>query len=188
LLEINFKYFSNPLKNAEFTDEKCQSCGSDEYCLEGVYFDKGDEVTSVCLDCLKKGIVTVDIPEFIQERIKSHLHETFPSKDEKEIELLYHSLLRELERTPPVPWIQYNDWPVCCGDFMQYIGEWKREDFNNAAEDRNGKNFIISILDDFTKSKIDDVDVFWNDIGEYTAVFVFKCLQCDKLTAIAQSY
>ena len=33
-----------------------------------------------------------------------------------------------LKYTPPIPWVQFNDWKVCCDDYMQYIGEWEQKD------------------------------------------------------------
>ena len=186
--KYKFKYFMNPEANAEFTEENCQFCGTKEKCLEGEYFDREDEVTSVCLDCLVKGETTVQIPQYLKDRLYTHLKNTFKEKSSEELKELFESTISELEKNPPVPWIQYNDWPVCDGDFMRYVGEWKQEDFNNVSQNGNGKDYILSILDDFTKSRIDDIDVFWNDIGNYTAVFVFMCIHCNKIIGVAQSY
>ena len=183
-----FKYFSNPEINAEFTEEKCQVCGDGKNCLEGEYFDKGDEVSSVCLNCLIKGEVTVEISSYLRKKLFSHLSEIYTQKDNSEIDELSGAIVGDLEKNPPVPWIQYNDWPVCDGDFMQYLGEWKREDFNNFSPNGNGKEYLLSILDKSTRKKIDDIDVFWGDIGNYTAVFVFRSINSDKTVGVAQSY
>lgn len=183
-----FKYFCNPIKNAEITDVKCQSCGADENCLEGEYFDCGDNVVSVCLDCLSKGKVTVNIPNFIKKRLMGHLKETGYVQNENQAEERAESLIDELSKNPPVPWIQYNDWPVCCGEFGRYLGEWGKEEIIKHAPDGNGKQYIISILDDFSRSKIDNVDYFWDDIDRNTVVYVFECIHCSKYIAICQSY
>ncbi|RFA31858.1 hypothetical protein CAI16_19655 [Virgibacillus dokdonensis] len=172
-MEYKFKYFENPLENAEFTGEACQSCGKNEKCLEGEYFDLDDEVDSVCLNCLRLGKVKVNIPNYIKDRI------TGQGKEEK---------VAELEKTPPVPWIQYNDWPVCCGDYTKYIGEWEREDFEKNSKDGDGLNYLLSILDQSTKDKIENENIFWEDIGHYTAIFVFECLNCSDRIAVPQSY
>ncbi|API94380.1 hypothetical protein BKP57_20600 [Virgibacillus sp. 6R] len=84
--------------------------------------------------------------------------------------------------------MQYNDWPVCCGDYTKYIGEWEREDFEKNSKDGNGLNYLLSILDQSTKDKIENVNNFWEDIGQYTAIFVFECLNCSKRIAVPQSY
>jgi uncharacterized protein CbrC (UPF0167 family) len=173
-MTYNFKYFDDPLKNAEFIDEEeCQSCGASNHCLEGEYFDLDEEVISVCLDCLQQGIIKVNIPNYIKERVVDL------GKEEK---------VAELEKTPPVPWIQYNDWPVCCNDFTKYIGEWDRSVFEKHSNDGDGLNYLLNILEQSSKEKIKNVKVFWEDIGHYTAIFVFECLHCSKKIAIPQSY
>lgn len=180
-----FKYFDNVLENAEFTDIPCEICGSQKNCLEGLYFEC-DDINSACIDCLSKGKIKVNITEFIKERIIAHLKEN--NKNEDEIERKVKMLVDELERTPPVPWIQYNDWPICCNDFTKYLGEWGKEDIIRNSHDKNEKEHLISILDDFSKSRIDNLDCFWDEIGDDVAIFVFKCIYCSKLIAVWQSY
>lgn len=143
---LQYKYLGNVLKNAEYTEEKCQICSSENNCLEGEYFDLGSDVTSVCLECLNKGIVTVDIPEFISDRIYSHLEDKLVLKSKEVIEKMTNQLIETLGKTPPVPWIQYNDWPVCCCDFTKYLGEWSRADINNNSIDGDGKKYLMSIF------------------------------------------
>lgn len=178
MAQINFKYFENPLKNAVFTEEECQSCGTDKYCLEGEYFDHGDDIVSVCINCLSQGKIKVSIPQYIRERIGNELG----NDHEKELKI------DELERTPPVPWIQFNDWPVCCGDFSKYVGEWKQDDFVKESDDGNGLTYLLQILEDSSKEKIVNPEAFWEDVGQYTAIFVFECIDCSKRIAVPQSY
>lgn len=181
-----FKYVEEPLKNAEMENGNCQICGEDKLCLEGIYFDNDDEVELVCLDCLQSGKIKVNIPSFLEERIYSHLFDLYPQYKKSEIEIKAKTLSEELSINPPVPWIQYNDWAVCCGDFAKYIGEWNKEDILKKSS--NGKEYIMDILDDFSKKKVEDIDAFWDDIGESTVIFVFKCIKCSKLIAVSQAY
>ena len=67
-----YKYFSDVKKNADFTEEPCQFCGTKEDCLEGMYFEQSD-ITSVCLSCLDEKKIGVDIPDYIQNRIKNNV-------------------------------------------------------------------------------------------------------------------
>lgn len=185
---LNFKYFDNVIKNAEYTNDKCQICGTNKYCLEGVYFDSEEDIISVCIECLRKGKKTVNIPDLIQERLYRELKENQEGLDKIKLKQKLDSYVEELKITPPVPWIQYNDWPVCCSDFARYMGEWDKEQINDNAPDGNGKKYIMTILDEFSKSKIDDIDVFWDDIGIYTEIFIFKCINCSKYVTICQNY
>lgn len=183
-----FKYFKNPEKNAVLAKTNCQSCDTSENCLEGEYFDQGGNIDSVCFDCLSKGKITVNIPDYIRNRIINHLNEMDIESKESSNEEKAKNLVDELSKTPPVPWIQYNDWPVCCNDFERYIGEWDKLDIIKNAPDENTRDYLMSILDNFSKEKIKDYDLFWDDIGNGTVIFVFECVHCSKIIAICQSY
>lgn len=65
----NYKYFSDVLKNGYFTETPCQFCGSSEHCLEGSFFDRDDNLVSICLNCFDKRKVSVDIPNYIADRV-----------------------------------------------------------------------------------------------------------------------
>lgn len=47
-----YKYYEN-IKKAVFTEQPCQFCGSQNDCLEGVYFERKN-IDSVCAQCLEK--------------------------------------------------------------------------------------------------------------------------------------
>lgn len=166
-----YDYFFNVKDNAVFTEKRCQFCGTNKECLEGFYFEQ-PKIESVCLSCLDNKKIGVSIPEYIKNRIKNN--RTLKSNI--------------LEYTPPIPWIQYNDWQVCCDDYMQYIGEWQQEDFIRESLDGDGISVLRSLLCAHTLSKVDDINVLWEDIGYDTAAFVFKCSKCGKKTIVCQSY
>ena len=63
-----YKYFDNVKKNAVFTEQACQFCGSKNDCLEGVYFEKNN-IESVCVECLAQSKTSVYIPDEIQSKI-----------------------------------------------------------------------------------------------------------------------
>ena len=83
----NYKYFENAKKNGYFTEAPCQFCGSDEFCLDGVFFQRSDELNSICLSCFDKRHISVDIPDYVANRIKD-------KRKEK---------VTELSFCPPVP-------------------------------------------------------------------------------------
>lgn len=168
-----YKYFYNVKKEAAFTENKCQFCGSKEDCLEGIYFNQ-DNIDSVCLRCFAEKKAGVDIPDYIQKRIKYD-----PNKK-----------IQELKYTPPIPWVQYNDWQVCCDDYMKYIGEWEQEEFIKVSENesKNEIEFFREMLNGDTLKKVDDINVLWEDLGYDTVAYVFKCSICGKRTVVCQSY
>lgn len=167
----NYRYFENVEKNAYFTDIPCQFCGSKQSCLEGIFFEKNG-ILSVCLNCFDSKKAGVEIPDYIKSRVKTNADSKF--------ELLQFN--------PPVPWIQSNDWPVCCDDYMVYIGEWEQSDFNGYSETGNGKECLKKLIDSETFAKVENFDILWEDIGNETAAFAFKCPHCGKIIIICQDY
>jgi len=167
----NYEYFENVDKNAAFIEDKCHICGKNDNCLDGVYFDQ-EGIKAVCMSCFDKGAVSVYIPGYIKSRVINDV--------EVKAEKLSHN--------PPVPWVQNNDWQVCCDDFMLYIGEWEQSDFIKAAGDCDVVEYFYELLCDSTKAKVDDINVLWEDIGYDTVAYVFKCKKCNKIKVICQSY
>lgn len=166
-----YDYFINVKENAVFTEKSCQICGKNENCLEGVYFEQ-PELKSICLSCLDKKKMGVDVPDYIKKLV----HKDNVIKIEK------------LKYTPPVPWVQYNDWQVCCDNYMQYIGEWQQEDFIREAGNREGIEYFKSLLCEDLKNKVEDISILWDDLGYDTVAFVFRCVSCDKRVVVCQSY
>lgn len=188
-MNYSFKYFEDYNTNARFTGEKCEICGKEDLCLNGIYLDiSGRDLESVCISCLVKGEITIQIPEYLRNRLYENIKSITPHLSEELINNKVNILVDELSRTPPVPWVQYNDWPTCCADFMTYIGEWETEDFEKNAADGDGKNYLLNSIDERTKNQIEGLDVLWDDIGYDTIAFVFKCRKCGKTAVVLQSY
>lgn len=167
----NYRYFENVEKNGYFTDIPCQFCGSKRSCLDGIFFERND-IVSICLNCFDKKEVNVEIPDYIKLKVKNNLDSKF--------ELLQFN--------PPVPWVQYNEWPVCCDDYMVYVGEWEQDDFNNYSATGNGKDCLKKLIDSEQFDRVEDFDVLWNEIGYKTIAFAFKCSCCSKIIVIFQDY
>jgi hypothetical protein len=52
-----------------------------------------------------------------------HLREITPSLSAAEVESRRAAMCEELRRTPRVPpFVQDDEWPLCCGDFVEYVG------------------------------------------------------------------
>lgn len=166
----DFKYFRD-VHQAAFTEEPCQYCNSTQNCLEGVYFERLD-VKSICLECFSKKRVCVEIPPYIRNRIKDNgIRKS-----------------NELSFTPPIPWVQHNDWAVCCDDYMEYIGEWEQDQFDDFSTEKDGIALLEELLDDKTRGRVDDITVLWDDLGYDTVAYVFKCRICGKMRVVCQSF
>ena len=75
---------------------------------------------------------------------------------------------------PPVPWIQNSDWPVCCDDYMTYIGEWEREDFIKNSTNGDGLSLLKELLIDELKNNVESYEALWTGLGYETAAFVLN--------------
>ena len=146
-----YKYFDNVKKNAVFTEQACQFCGSKNDCLEGVYFEKNN-IESVCVECLAQ------------------------------------SKTSELSITPPVAWVQSNEWPVCCDDYMKYIGEWEKTDFINQSSHEEYIDYFKELLDKKMIERIDDIETLIEDLGYDSVAYAFRCICCNKVTIVCQDY
>lgn len=138
--------------------------------MEGICFEQSD-LKSVCLSCLDKRIVGVEILEYLKNKVHNNVEK-----------------IEKIKYTPPVPWVQYNDWQVCCNDYMQYWGEWIREDFIRESRDGNGINVFQRLLSVDTIKKVDNINALWDDLGYGTVAFVFYCPTCNNKKVVCQSY
>jgi hypothetical protein len=186
--QIEFKYFPEYEKWAVFTNEKC-ICPDDLPCLEPIHFDDPDIEDPVCLDQLVNGQVRVDIPAYLQKRLLDSILKTHPSWSGDQTRNFAAQVVDTLSRTPPIPWIQNNDWPVCCGDFCCYLGEWSQEQLTESSSEGNGSSFLWGILADYRRNRRDAPGDIWQEIESgWTTIYVFRCFDCNKLIAVDQSY
>lgn len=166
-----YKYFADVEQYAFFTKTPCQFCGNESNCLEGIYFDR-ENIESVCMSCFEKMKACVEVPSYIRRRVN----------------IDSATKIEQLKYTPPIPWVQYNDWQVCCDDFMTYIGEYDQDAFSNKYGVEGTVELFESMLSKDTHGKVDDINVLWEDIGYNTVAYFFMCSHCGKTLIVCQSY
>jgi hypothetical protein len=171
-----FKYFTLPKEEAIYTDIPCECCGTTDYCLDGRYFGDGARVKSVCVFCLKEGKKRVLVPDNIQMKLLKHLRELYPDKPEAELKKEALAKIDELERTPPVPWLTKNEWPVTNGDFASYKYPMNQKMFYQ------GKEYFYSVVQGIEQIK--DKEKLWDEIGKKITVFGFSVIGTEKYTEI----
>jgi uncharacterized protein CbrC (UPF0167 family) len=172
-----FKYFSSVKDEAAFINTPCECCGDTEYCLDGGYFGREAKVKSVCVFCLAAGKQKVDVPEFIQNKLLQHLRGFYSDKSEREIKEIATVKISELERTPPVPWLVQNEWPVANGDFAKYEYTLGKYLFHK------GKQSFFEAIEGI--EKIRDKEMLWSEMGNKITVFGFSVIGAKKYTKIA---
>jgi uncharacterized protein CbrC (UPF0167 family) len=171
-----FRLFYDVAMNAVFTDKPCEEGHLPPF-LDAEYFDGGYEDEGVCLECLRSGSKKVSMNTYIKAKIKICAGESAAL------------IINELEQTPPVPWIQYNDWPLCCGDAMQYRGEHSRQSIFIDDELKGFPDNLWIIADEHTRKQAVDHGSLEASIRRgMTVCFIFRCMKCGRYQAVCQSY
>ena len=185
-LPYEFRYFPNYQEWARFTDKPCASCQGTP-CLEGIYFDQSSELESVCLDCLTTGQVKVDIPSYIHNQLMESVRRTHSDWTDQQIDMHVAARVSALAMTPPVPWIQNNEWPVCGDDFAYYLGERNQEDLSLMAPDGNGLTYLHTIVN--KPEQMQDGAAIWHALENgWATVFLFECEANKTYIAVIQAY
>lgn len=184
----DFRYSPDYESTAEYSEMACDLCGRTP-ALEAIYFGNSVDAEAVCIECLRSGIITVEIPSYLNRRLEESIRSTNPEIEDAEVVARIAEAVDELSRTPPVPWIQHNYWPVCHGDFARYLGEWSSDTLSQRSHTGDGLEYLLSFLDPFPRESIGDVQALWQSVQrKETAIYVFECFKCSRLIAIAQSY
>lgn len=180
----SFLYFPDYEMWARFSEEPCDC---DSPCLDGAWFDGPDIPEAVCSQDLISARVRNHIPDYLKDQLAQSVALTHGDWASDQIRQHIEDAVDRLSRTPPVPWIQNNDWPVHHGDFCRYIGEWDQPRLSAESPDGDGKKYLMSIIEE--PEGVGDPEALWESIGtEWTAVYVFECLECGKRIATEQSY
>jgi uncharacterized protein CbrC (UPF0167 family) len=185
MADPQFRLMPATRAHARFTDAACR-CGAAGPNLDGAFFE-GDDVRPVCLRCLAEGKIPRDLVA-PRDALRAHLKERQRAWSAAKLDRIADEKTAELAKTPPVPWLRENAWPVCCEDFAVYRGEWAQRDWAQAARDGNGQAALGRVLGDAGRAA-----ELWKDlpaeVGEAArhAAFVFFCPTCKKLAVVAQA-
>ena len=178
-----FRYFPAYPQGAQLGDDACDLCGH-RPAITGIRLGlRMDEPRNVCADCLAADKVAASIPQWIQQDVRDavdRLHADWSAMARAD---LVAARVYELAHTPPVPWLQNNEWPLCGDDFAIYQGELTQEALKRQHGGIvGGKAVLRTILERVVPNwEQDDVaiDAEWRDLGNFLAVFVFRCLDQD---------
>lgn len=181
-----FLYFPIYPEGVRLAKAGCKDCNREE-CLEGVYFDVSPAWEAVCIEALVRGAQTVNIPLYLVGRLRASVAETYSDWPKPRQDEHVSAAIQTLARTPPVPWVQANNWAICHGDFCAYLGEWGQSRLNQGSQSGNGKEYLRSIIEQ--PELIHDFDSLWEDIDSgWAVIYVFECLTCQRRIGVDQSY
>lgn len=182
--QVAFTYFPDYRRWARFVDEPCDCAGP---CLNGLYFEDPDVPDAVCLERLISGAVRVAVPAYLRDTLARSAAATHPGWPAERLAAHVAAAVDTLSRTPPVPWVQHNSWPVHHGDFCCYLGEWDQAALTAASPTGDGRAYLLSLVE--APPAVADPEALWVAVGSgWATVFGFACLTCGHRVAVVQSY
>ena len=125
-----------------------------------------------CMDCLRQGRFTVwhfteagDIEAGV-----------LVSNEDPRL-TISEEAISELSRTPSFWTFQQAVWLCHCNDFMAYLGEWSRDDFNQNAPDGDGQSLYAQV------ERMEPGEE-WSDLWD-NGFYLFRCLHCGKMRSFS---
>lgn len=177
----HFKYFPSFPNGAHLSTEACEHCGRTPAIPAGRLKSALDEEQrrAACADCLQAGKASVDVPSWVERELAQAVDQThFDWSAEQRAELVA-SRVTSLAHTPPVPWLQNNEWPVCGDDFAAYVGELTREHLlREHGVTQRAKEALHATIDELRPHwDLDEeaLDTAWEQLGNFVAIFEFRC-------------
>lgn len=176
-----FRYFPDYPVGAPLEAPACALCGASP-AIPGQWLAKDDDGTrrDACAECVAIGNTHADVPSWIERDLLASVEAQHPDWSIEKRSSYVAARIAELSRTPPIAWIQDNEWPVCGDDFAAYVGELTREGLERQYGGIvPGKAALRRIIEQerpaWTKDE-ETLDWQWSELGNFLAVFVFRCL------------
>lgn len=188
-----FEYFPNFPEGAQLRPEACGYCGrSPAIPAERLMFNPGNAGPKVvCADCLQEGKARVRIPQWIERELWQAIGQVHPDWNPTQRAELVAIRLSKLAHTPPIPWLQSNEWPICGDDFARYGGELTREhllhEHDNAALAKEALRAIIEEVRPEWELTTEDMETAWEQLGNFVAIFLFRCPGDPRTTYVLQT-
>src|SRR5579859_3085580 len=112
---------------ANLVPAPCQFCGISPS-IPSIRLDVGSDLDgAVCALCLAKNKAKVVLPKWVTAKLEAGVAHTHPKWSAAQRDDVIRERLDALAHTPPIPWLQENEWPVCGDDFAQFTGEVTQE-------------------------------------------------------------
>jgi hypothetical protein len=118
-----FRYVADDSLEAHRSDDPCPLCGARGNVHSFFATPDGGAITEACVQCIS----TLPLEQIFrwqsERRAMDHLRVMFPQMEKPQLEARHAAICRELRRTPRVPpFCQDDEWPLCCGEFAEYVG------------------------------------------------------------------
>ncbi len=177
-----FKYFPDFAKEAAFDAKGCAFC-SRVPALDGAWLqfdDDYDDPPPVCIDDLLADKARVDIPRRLQQRLALAVHARHADWEEQRVATYVATHTAELAHTPPVPWIQENEWPICAEDYAIYVGQLTRNKLterygSSRAAKASLRTIMRTLRPKWEVDKAKHLEAWWDALGDFLCIYSFRC-------------
>lgn len=120
-----FRYIADAsLEAHRHRDLPCPLCESTDEVYSFYAEPEGGMISEACRKCIQSLPLDVIYEWDSEEDVTDHLQTvlSYPSES-AELEAKRAAICAELRRTPRIPpFVQSDEWPLCCGDFVEYVG------------------------------------------------------------------
>jgi hypothetical protein len=124
-----FRYIADSALDAHrITDVVCPICGQvgdvfRAYADAVIPGEGSVDISEACANCIRHFERDWVSPLDNEKRLPAFF-KAIPGLSKEEVRARLDAIILELRRTPRLPcFIQFDDWPFCCGDVVEYTGE-----------------------------------------------------------------
>ena len=185
-----FKYISDELIDNHDEEGECPVCGREAKLFDMDCAPNADEwdvnedrVDEMCADCIRRIPLRKLSPREPERLAQQIINQKYPkgSLSGQQRQEKWVGLCDEFRRTPEIAlFLQGEDWPSCCGDFVELIGSPETEE--EAIRIGREMDYWDHRPASFTEL-YGDMTLEPEDLEE---INIFRCLSCDKKVFIWQ--
>lgn len=176
-----FRYFPNFPEEARFSMEPCYFCGQVP-ALDGIWLEFAedfDDPPSVCVSDLMVGKAQVAVPGWASAALAHAVSVQHSDWSPEQQDAYIQARTDELAHTPPVPWIQENEWPICRDDYSVYIGQLTQEKLvQRYGSTDDAKTSLLKRVQQLRPAwnlASSERDEWWDSLGGFLHIYVFRC-------------
>ncbi len=173
---MTFRYFPNFPKGADLEDGLCTVCGNKFVIPMHMLYPP----TSLCSQCLAQRKGKVNIEPWIVRQLENAMRVNHQDWLEQDIQACVAERIDELAHTPPILWLQNNEWPICTDDFAQFIGEITQEkllaehQWNVLQAKEALREILVTSMPLWEQDDV-TLELEWTLLGNWLAIFAFQC-------------
>lgn len=171
----DFRYFPRFPESARLDAGNCAYCGASPTIPGGRLAPR----VAACAECVRSGRAQQPVPRWIQQALAHAVAASHSDWSQERQAAWGAQRVAELAATPPIAWLQNNEWPVCQDDFAVFAGELSQarllETHRSPERSRAALRDIVQAARPDWELDAEDVAALWEQLGNFVAIYVFRC-------------